>query len=372
MATNASIADAICSSTELYLPTFAFDLMPENLFGVCSEKGSCEFAVIGSEVIAGCVCDDGWTGRSDFIDSSGLACGVNEYAIKALWGANILLLAVTLFQTRNDVLAKREQHNTVVQTKAQQSKKYGIWDNKGYAAILVFVLGCAPVTILLGLVRIFKDDERVGLTALNTTLFALAKLFFYLTAFLFQPSLLQTILKGSKAQKKLVGLARGWGLVNLILSVGLGFLPFVTLIFSDTGRDSVAQNVYVAYMAGQMLTMFVFFSQSVLIERKFLEIMDSTATGTKSDKSEEIKRKLLVFQHGLKIQAGAQFIIYGIFLSVRAFLVSFLGTTVPWYWYSVLFQFQTEFLTACMRFSTTHSFPCSTPSTTTGCQSHGK
>jgi len=296
----------ICGDTSAYLPEFWAGYYSSPLIEGCNGRGTCVSPGI-------CDCDPNWTGLADFINLEGISCVVQNNAVKSLWAVNFVFIAVTLLRTRENIWAKREQHLQMVELRRSQGRKYGVLDNRGWAAIVSWVFVCAPATLILGILKMATNNERVGLTPGMTILFSIAKLGFYLTAYFYQPGLLATILEGSKARASLVRIAQIWGKINLVISLSVGFMPLITLIFGDSsGRDSVAQGVYFGYMGGSVLSMLVFGSQAFLIQHRFNQIMKSEVAG-KSERNLEIQKNLNDFQRSTAIQATVQGLIYGLY-----------------------------------------------------------
>ncbi|GBG27974.1 Hypothetical Protein FCC1311_041972 [Hondaea fermentalgiana] len=299
----------LCGNTAQYMPEFFYSYYAEPILSPPCGHGDC--------VVGVCVCEDGWTGLSDFITTEGIACDINNVAIKALWAINLLILFVCVFHVRDDIKQKRAQHIDLVKQKELSGKKYTVYDNKGYAAILAWLAFCLPGSFAMGILKLVTNDQRVGQTWAMTVFFFVAKLGFYLSAFLYQPQLLATILKGSRSQAALVHSSRIWGFCNMLLSMTLGLLPFVTLLASETYRDETAQLIYILYMAGSVLSMLVFGVQALVIQIQFNKIMGGEMA-SKSKRADEIKQKLSSFQRGTYTQATVQGLIYGIFLFVPA------------------------------------------------------
>mmetsp|Transcript_439 Transcript_439/g.1046 ORF Transcript_439/g.1046 Transcript_439/m.1046 type:complete len:405 (-) Transcript_439:145-1359(-) len=298
-----------CGNTAEFLPDFFSSYYEEPWLGQCA-KGACELGV--------CVCNDGWTGYADFINTEGIECQINNIVIKILWAFNLVFLLVTVFSVRHDIATKRNQHLDVVNQKNLQGRKYTWWDNKGYAAIVVWLALCFPANLILAIIKLATNNQRVGHTWAMTILFFIAKTGFYSSASIFQPQLLATILKGSRSQTALVTSARYWGLANLIISVVVGILPVITAAASVDGRDAVAQGVYIGYMAGSVFSMFVFGLQAIVIHVQFKKIMGSELASKSTTRAGEIQKKLFHFQRQTYSQAAVQGVIYAIFLFIPA------------------------------------------------------
>ena len=58
-----------------------------NPFGTCSGNGECVQTNVTGSIMPEyqCVCAEGWTGRSDWINGDGYDCGVNISAVQAMY-----------------------------------------------------------------------------------------------------------------------------------------------------------------------------------------------------------------------------------------------------------------------------------------------
>ncbi|GBG27973.1 Hypothetical Protein FCC1311_041962 [Hondaea fermentalgiana] len=275
--------DAICGVTSLYMPQAFAEIYPEPWTESVCGNGVCGPAGV-------CVCESGWTGRSDLLNTEGITCDINNNVIKGLWAANVLLGLFKIIGTRHLLYAKHAQHLQLVEQSNARGKRYTLYDNKGFCAIVVGLLVSFPGTLGVAIIRMVSNYERVGLTWPVTIFFALSKTGFYTAAYLFQPQLLATILRGSKlhrVQDRLVRLAKAWGISNAIVSITLSYVPFITVALSSDGRDRVAQIVYFVYMAGAWFTMFMLGVQAFVINRRFEALIKDGEARKTSSRSKE-------------------------------------------------------------------------------------
>mmetsp|Transcript_853 Transcript_853/g.1950 ORF Transcript_853/g.1950 Transcript_853/m.1950 type:complete len:405 (+) Transcript_853:885-2099(+) len=297
-----------CGNTSLFMPDFFSDYYPRPWLSICGQ-GECTDQGV-------CECDPHWTGKADFLWTEGIECQVNNIAIKILWAFNLIVLIGNIISVKDDVILKRRQHHEVVQQKGLQGKKYTMWDNKGYAAIIVWLALCAPGTFILGIIKISTNSYRLGHSWAMNFLFFVAKTGFYFGTYMYQPQLLATILKGSRSQIRIVELARAWGLFNFILSEIVAFLPFLTSATTSTGIDHAAQAVYLTYMVGSVLSMFTVGLQGLVITLKFKKIMSGSLTTKSKSAAEEIQKKLYGVQRQTYLQASVQGFIYLCFIFI--------------------------------------------------------
>lgn len=300
---------SLCGNTAAYLPRFAASYY-DGPSKECNGHGDCIDGL--------CVCYSGWTGKSDFISTDGITCDSSMVTLHVFWGINLAYMLYCLFITRYAIKAKFEQHREMVQRRAAGGEKYTVLDNKGFAAVLAYLIVCVPSTICMCALMIARDDERLGFTWGMTILFAISRIGFYFMMYFFEPQLLATILRGSSTRSMIVSFATLWGKANFILSVVVSLLPFITLLASKTGRDATAQWIYISYFLGSGISLIIYASQAVLIQRRFNKLTQSmastAASAPRNDTMREIKRKLMTFQIDTLTRSVVEGCVYMIFL----------------------------------------------------------
>lgn len=321
----------MCGNTDLYLTPF-FESYYHKPWG----NGLCGH---GSCVEGLCVCEKGWTGLSDFINTEGITCDINIYVVKALWAFNLAFSAHQFWTSRYRLLNKRKQHHHLVRINLAKGRKYTLIHNKGLCALIMAICVCMPAIWIVGLLRIGTNTERVGHTWAITIFFAIAKIGFSLASYFFQPHLLSTMLKGCRHGDILVNLAKLWGLANATISIIIAILPIVTVAASSNGRDSVAQAVYLTYMSGSLLCMIFHGLQAVFITRRFQKLAELTGSSGKTDRWQHSKRRVYRLQQEAWMQSLFQGIVYTLFIFMP-FMHNKMDYFIPigWLAYHILYR----------------------------------
>ena len=196
-----------------------------------------------------CKCDNGWSGTlplllrfalgarvplthafavgsADFLDTSSSDCGVNRYAIVALWIVNMLLVFYVLFKSL--VVIEYRVTNFNMQRKTRPD--YTLWKNKGLMATMCLFLGTIPCMLTYSVLKFAVPSARVGFNLPLTIVFLVGKVTFYTGVMFYSPSLLATALKSEKSQfmKRVVRFNYMFtGFVQCV-SITAGILPFIT------------------------------------------------------------------------------------------------------------------------------------------------
>ena len=143
------------------------------------------------------------------------------------------------------------QHYEIRAQRAAQGKKYRVWkNNRTLIAMLLYSFGCFPSILILGILRIAKEDERAGVTFGYSILFFTGKLTFYLAALIFQPALLGSLLSGGKSNNKqkiarMIRLGYVSQYVTFTFSVVAAVAPLIIIADPDKGVTEIAQIVYI-------------------------------------------------------------------------------------------------------------------------------
>jgi hypothetical protein len=243
-----SATDAFRVSTDEACATYPYvnaGYGESNPFGTCSGNGECvQTNLTGSEVPEyECVCDDGWTGRSDWINGDGYDCGINFLAVQGLWAANLTLTIVLLVKSIPHIRLRVSAATKSRKLLIRRGKKYSHFKNRGLMSVAIVYIVVFPAVILMGIVRIADTHLRVGLDVLPTILFSTMKCGFYVTSYLYSPKLLAAVLRGQKSMHHIVWRSDRAYLFLCVLSVALGFLPLVNLLAADeNGAQSESVN----------------------------------------------------------------------------------------------------------------------------------
>ena len=162
---------------------FSCGISPVTSVGpVCGGNGQCVFSAEFNRGI--CICNAGWQGESDFqVTNSYLDCQINVTAIRALWGVALALFLIIFF-SRQLPRARWlwNKHQGTVQRSKQVGKKYRIWDNKGFFAIIPCLVLGFPAMCTMAIVKMADQDLKIGNSVLVTILYIIWR-----TTFVFAP-----------------------------------------------------------------------------------------------------------------------------------------------------------------------------------------
>jgi len=285
----------------------------ENIRGECSGKdhGTCNLA---TEL---CECEEGFTGRSDWLNTEGLDCQLNVRIYKAFWGLNGAFAILYQFKTFPKMKLRYLEFKEKQKAIQASGKTMNIRQNRGLVAIMFYEFWVFPSLVLCAIVKITMDDERVGITPLITVLFAVVKVGFYFgVAYMFQPSLIRTLLqsgslKRNKKIQRLILVSDTFARINLMFSVTFSFVPFITL-FRGGKLDRTAEIAWVIYFGGSIVSLLFYFTQSVYLKYKIVKVLDSIQQN--NSQVRETKKKLVKIQTTVMFQTLFQSVLYSLFL----------------------------------------------------------
>mmetsp|Transcript_12499 Transcript_12499/g.14360 ORF Transcript_12499/g.14360 Transcript_12499/m.14360 type:complete len:391 (+) Transcript_12499:216-1388(+) len=273
--------------------------------GVCNDRGIC--------VNDTCQCEDGFTGLSDFINTEGLDCQINELIVDCLWGFLLFAAVVGQLLSVPKFLDRYRRH---------KERGHPLKKNKILIAIILYETIVVPSVILAAILKLADKSQRVGVTPGITVFFFTGKFGFYLTAFFIQPALTEAMMKGSKLGKnpvidRIIRIQYVGSFMMFVISSLLALLPFITIANGGV-YDETAEIVHLAYFGGSAFSMFAYSLQCVFLIFKINGVMKPSglAAGTPSDdKLEQTRKALVSFQKQTLIQ---QYINGGIFTAFAA------------------------------------------------------
>lgn len=275
-------AKAVCGEELPFISADWYDrALGNNPDGACSGNGVC------SNVTGLCTCNDGWSGLSDLINTDGIDCHINNLAVQLEWGFICILACVFMFQTRDNIRDRIHLHYEMKSQRLAQGKPYTIWkNNRTLLAMLLYSFGCFPSILILGILRIAKDDERAGVTFGYSFLFFTGKFSFYLAVLIFQPALLASLLSGGKGNavkvKRMIQLGYTSQYVTFVLSIVAAIAPIVIIADPEKGVTELAQYVYVIYFVLQVTSMVILCTVSTIIKKEAKIIFDQVCNNNPS------------------------------------------------------------------------------------------
>lgn len=287
----------------------------DNPFGSCSGNGDCVQTNVTGSILPEyqCVCDEGWTGRSDWINGDGYDCGVNIQVVQAMWGVNLFVTLVLLFKSIPFIQHRLENTRKAKETMDKKGKKYSRMNNRGLMAVYCFFGFCTPSQIIMCIYRMADTDARVGLDAFPTFLFCVLKFGLYMTSWLFSPALLAAVLRGQKSMTRIVQVNDRFSLALSIVAICLGLLPFVNLAYADENgvqSESVNITTYAFYMLGITVQMVCFAIQALIVRGKVVHELTKSHSMTGRPETLILRQRLSDVQSEITRQAASQLIPY--------------------------------------------------------------
>jgi len=190
-------------------------------FGVCSGLGEC--------VNSTCVCKEGWTGLSDWINYEGVDCHINSSAIVGLWAATLLVVNGIHIMAIPKIRLRIKQFRAKVALAKKKRAAPVRWQDDctlfGLAVHATMFLFWFQVFAIL---KLTNSGARVGQDAFLTLLYTTINAGISLSLFYIHSPLVSVLLRGDKEYASFNALDRKltWGLaVAMGGSSALSFVP---------------------------------------------------------------------------------------------------------------------------------------------------
>jgi len=262
-----------------------------------------------------CVCDAQWSGHSDFVDAQYVQCQLQTSVLTALWIANVVLFILVFLYSapRLWVLAKR--FRAAKQVAEARGQRLSIWDNKGFVTLLLFFALCFPSQLIVGFLRIFDFNRKIGIDVLITIFWALERLGFYSAVAVHQPSLMRHMLQAQDATARIVRNADlvGRGIAALASMAAFFALP----VLVTQGRNlALARGCFATYCMTQTITFGLLHMQARYVQRNVTVLLTAAYAQTKNQAVLILRDKLSVGQDSIVLQSRVQVLIYFVYLVV--------------------------------------------------------
>lgn len=161
-----------CTRIDFVPNPFDWAMAPAELPDGCSDHGTC--------ILETCFCDDGFSGRSDFVNTEGVDCQINLQAIRIIWGISLATSCVYIAQSVPRIKLRFQQALVTKAAKEAQGKKYSWTANRGLMAMLWWSALVVPALLIYPILKIVRtDEEHVARTFWATYFFATGKVGFY-------------------------------------------------------------------------------------------------------------------------------------------------------------------------------------------------
>lgn len=274
----------------------------------CSSHGSC--------INNTCICDDNWSGASDFVNTESLDCQINNYIILGLWILNIVVILYVYISSASIIIART--YNFIEQKKSKID--YNIFKNRGLLAVYVVFSICLPAQLAYSILKVINQNVHIGFDIAPTILFSIAKLGFYLSVTAYQPALLATVLKQEKNVKKLLQFNTIGSASLQSIAIFIGFFP---VFFFNQIKNiwNIEQQILLvrSYYIIQAIALYLNAVFAIFISKKVTRILNASASlnynkdTNQSDKMNKLKNRINGVQATIYKQALLQGTIYLVF-----------------------------------------------------------
>lgn len=115
-----------------------------------------------------CLCDEGWTGKSDFMDASGASCHINTIGVKVIWSiflATSLSMLIYLLPIKISGLV--QSHRDQREALRIRKRRYTLLDNPVLLAVSAFYLVSLPCMVLVAVMKL-GYEQTIGDDAVIT------------------------------------------------------------------------------------------------------------------------------------------------------------------------------------------------------------
>ena len=273
----------------------------------CSGNGACD------NVTGSCVCSDGWTGLSDFVNADGAQCQIFEWGVRGLWIACVLAAAIVLaLETPMTVDELRRHLDLRSRSIAQRKRVPSLWSNKPLVVRLMLYGFLYIGTLWLGLLRLVAG-ARVGVAWASTIAWFFARVGIYGSSTQHQPYMTKFILKAQNQTRSLVDRAGAVSTFIFLLMLAAGALPFpVNASFST---DIVtARACFAVYCAMIASLQFALVLQAIYLRRTLTLILTRSYDQSRNAKVLEVRRRMQKQQDEVIRLCSMQSILYCVLL----------------------------------------------------------
>ena len=277
-----------------------------NPLGSCSGRGNCSAS-------GECVCEAGWTGLSDVVNTSGLDCQIHDLTVRLLWAASLLACLVLTALGMPKFRQRYADHMRNVKDKAAINIQLRLVDNRGLLAELAYLLVTVPGLVAMAVTRIAFPEQRIGVTYAMTLLFVVTRSGFYCMVWLYQPALLATLLRGKRGRNMrwLVALADKSIMLYSGFSVLVSAMPLVLVALGgDLGAGPTALAVWYVFTGGIALSLVCNVAVAWYIKQKVMRQLDQSYSVQASPRILELRGTLVRAENTVIFHASVNLVIY--------------------------------------------------------------
>lgn len=296
------------------MSNFSCGVAPVTTIGpACSGNGACVFDSTLNRGI--CICNPGWQGDSDFqVTNDFLDCQINVLGVRILWGVSLAICLLFAYLSASDLKWLWRKHLGIVKKNKSMGKKYGLSDNKGLSALMPYVAIGFPAQVVYSIIKIANQDLKLGASVVVTVFYILWRTTFCMAPDLFQPALLESLLRTERNLDHIIRLNRNLSVAHMIFWISLSILPVIPMVVPQSMFDPQVGIISVAIWFFLIAFCFVFWPiQARYIEHKVQSVLASSYAISKDDRTKRIMEKIALNQHDVIRGAMLQIFVYTFF-----------------------------------------------------------
>lgn len=271
----------------LWTPVFVFG--PDATF--CSGHGTVLY--VPGEDKQTCVCDEGWTGLSDFTNAYGVQCHIHTWAIKGLWIVNLFLTLFVALYAAPRTWSVYKKHREIDERYRAKKKSYPIYKNKNLFTMIVTYIFIFPFGLATGLLRLTGDNRRIGTDVAMTICWIICRCGTYIGAAIQQPSLTEMMMKAESNGRATIERSVKVGYIISFFACchGLWALPVLATQAQDV---ELSRACFALFCFGQMVTLLGLATQGLVIKRNLHEILTKSYNASQQKRDPNAKQIVLL------------------------------------------------------------------------------
>jgi hypothetical protein len=196
-----------------------------------------------------CICDDGWTGKSDFVNSDGVQCQIHEWGIKTIWIILIIIVFTVYVRGLPHILDITHRFLDQRARRAQTKKPsllFDILQNKTMMAIAFFYGMAFPSMLFMGFWRIFDSDNgRLGISVPYSIAWFFIRMGIYGGTACHQPNMMKFLLKATNRADDVIKTATimSTGLLIILTIAGITIIPVLITQGNDVYTSRICFTI---------------------------------------------------------------------------------------------------------------------------------
>ncbi|KAH9259962.1 hypothetical protein BASA81_001722 [Batrachochytrium salamandrivorans] len=201
-----------------------------------------------------CECHEGFSGLADFSNGR-FSCHISDPAIIALWS---VLVFFVLASTLISLPLIREMLTKFFKVKAKlkaKGKTYTMTTHRGLIVVLLCHFVVHPLLVVTALLRIFKRDERIGMTWPITVVWTLVNTTFAITTHRYTTAIATAMLRAEESTQKYIAMGRWFGRGIMFSEAALTVFAYPQLIWVGQDSKLAARVCVTLYYLGSFAVM---------------------------------------------------------------------------------------------------------------------